>query len=126
MNEVPASLRIWFLIHFAVDMVFAFSLLVAPAWVLGLFSFAPVEPFTARLVGAALAGIGGVSFFARHGSAETYDALLTLKLLWSAGALLAIVLSLVEGGPRSLWLFFGIFFCFFLIWALYKARLRRH
>lgn len=123
MQSVPASLRIWFIVHFAVDILFAIPLILVPHETLGLFAFGTVNPFTARLVGAALAGIGGASFVVRNGGLESFNTLLSLKILWSGSAMIAIIISIYEGGPISQWLFFGIFVCFSVVWIYYKVRL---
>lgn len=44
-------------------MIFAFPLLFAPAWTLGLFGIPVAASLPVRLVGAALIGIGGVFLF---------------------------------------------------------------
>lgn len=121
--EVPKSLRVWFMVHFIVDMIFAIPLMVNPVWFLGLFGFNLIDPLTARLVGAALIGIGGESFFMNKKGIESYHVLLTLKILWSVSAVVAIGLSIFQGGPKSEWLFLAIFFVFSIIWIYYKRRL---
>lgn len=122
---VSRSLRAWFVVHFWADMLFGVPLLVAPAALMGLFGWTVVDPFTARLVGAALLGIGGVSLLARDAGVETYRALLGLKMIWSAAAVAGMVLTLAQGGaPPAGWLFVGIFSGFFGVWAYHRARLR--
>ena len=59
---VPSSLRVWFVIHFVLDFIFAAPLLVAPKFMLTLFGWSTIDPLASRLVGAALMGIGGESF----------------------------------------------------------------
>ncbi len=54
---VSKNLRTWFVIHFVADYLFALPLLIAPTWLLNLFGWQSIDPFTARLVGAALIGI---------------------------------------------------------------------
>jgi hypothetical protein len=56
---VPASLRFWFVVHFAADIIFAIPLIFFPGKFVGLWGFESAEIFTARLTGAALAGTGG-------------------------------------------------------------------
>ena len=121
--EIPPSLRTWFLIHFVVDMLFGIPLLLFPAWTLSLFGLAAGEPLTARLVGAALLGIGGISVLARDAEPETYRHLLTMKLIWSGSAIVGIVLSIVEGAPSTAWLFLATFAVFFSVWVYYWVRL---
>jgi hypothetical protein len=82
-----------------------------------------VETMTARLVGSALMGIGIESYLGRKASADVYHAMLNLKLIWSASAMFALVLSLFNGAPTAAWLFLGLFAGFFVVWAIYKWRL---
>lgn len=121
---VTRALRTWFVIHFAADMAFGLPLLLAPARVMGLFGWQVVDPFTARLVGAALLGIGGVSLLVRDAGAETFRAMLDLKLIWSAAAVAGMVLTLWQGdAPPAGWLFVGIFALFFGVWAFYRKQI---
>ncbi len=124
-NGVPLSLRRWFLIHFIADIIFAVPLLFFPVIFLSFWGFDQVNTLTARLVGAALAGIGGNSFFMHKGSIESFDTMLTLKIIWSGAAIVGISLSIMEGGPASLYIFLLIFLSFSVIWIYYKFLLTR-
>ena len=117
--NVPNSLRTWFIIHFIVDFIFGIPLVLFPAWTLSLFSFQVGELLTARLVGAALIGIGGVSVLVRNESAEVFRSLLKLKVIWSISAIVAILLTLYEGAPALTWGIFGIFVMFSGVWWYY-------
>lgn len=121
--KVPELLRTWFLIHFIVDTLFAIPLIFAPEWLIGLFNWPVIDVFLARLVGAALLGIGGVSFLKRNAGLESYQSLLTLKIVWSSSAILGILLSLPENYPRITWLFLGFFILFLIVWVYYKRKL---
>lgn len=121
--DVPQGLRAWFVIHFAVDIVFAVPLLLAPAWVLGLFGWSSVDPITSRLVGAALVGIGGASLLERNAGWDVFRAMLGLKIVWATAAMLAIGLGIAAGGPAAAWLFFAIFGVFLVVWVTYRIRL---
>jgi hypothetical protein len=123
---VPESLRFWFIIHFAADMLFAVPLILFPLRFLGFWGFEAVDPLTARLVGAALAGIGGNSLFMHKGGIPEFSSMLTLKIIWSAAAVISIVISIIEGGPAALYIFLAIFICFSLLWIYYKIRLLRY
>ena len=120
---IPKSLQRWFIIHFVVDVIFAIPLIFSPIWILGLFGLPASESVMARLVGAALIGIGGASFFSYKRTKESYDILLTLKLLWSSTAVLALVLAVFSGAPSTIWLIILIFVIFFFIWLYYKNRI---
>ncbi len=121
-DEAPRALRIWFVIHFVLDIIFALPLLVAPVWFLGIFGWETTDPFVARLVGAALFAIGIESWLGRHQSLESYRTMLRLKLLWSGSATAGILATMIEGAPPMGWLIFAIFAGFFLVWGYwYRA-----
>ncbi len=120
---VPSSLRVWFVIHFALDLLFAVPLLVAPQLMLAFFGWRTIDPLASRLVGAALMGIGGESFLGRNGGAEVYRAMLNLKIIWSLTAAIGIGLSLSAGGPAWGWGVLGIFGAFCILWIYYRIRL---
>src|SRR5215207_2898170 len=92
--EIPASLRRWFAVHALVDVVVGLPLLIAPESLLHSLGWLAVDPPSARLVGAALLAIGGQSWFGRHDGVQAYRAMLNLKLLWSAAAILGLGASL--------------------------------
>jgi hypothetical protein len=120
---VPKSLKTWFTIHFFIDYVFGIPLLFVPAWTLGLFGFDLTVGgvLTARLVGAALIGIGGISLLHKK-SKDVYQTLLDLKLIWSSAAILGILITLIQTGEKILWLFLGLFMGFFLLWGWYRTK----
>ena len=121
---VPGSLRVWFVIHFAVDMLFAIPLLFFPEFLLPLLGWKVVDPITSRLVGAALLGIGGESLLGRNASKEVFLAMLNLKILWAAGAVLGIALGIAAGGPPLAWALLVIFVAFLGIWVNYRISMR--
>lgn len=123
MKKTPKSLKIWFIIHFIVDMIFAIPLLFFPDFFLEWFGLIMFETATARLTGAALVGIGGTSFVIRNASVDAYRALLKLKLLWSGSAILALTLALWSGEVSQLWIILIIFAGFFALWSYYLGRL---
>jgi hypothetical protein len=119
MSKIPNSVRVWFLIHFLVDIFFAVPLIFAPIWFMSVFGLEVTETLSIRLVGAALAGIGGVSFWSHGADFSAFQSLLRLKILWSLSALLAIGLYIFNGGHGVAWLFFTIFLLFSVIWNYY-------
>jgi hypothetical protein len=123
-KQVPKILRIWFVIHFAADMLFAVPLLFFPEVVLPMFGWIVVDPITSRLVGAALLGIGVESLLGRNASRETFLAMLNLKIIWAFGAILGIGLGIGAGGPPAAWLFLVIFAIFLGVWVYYRYKLR--
>ena len=119
-KQVPKSLRIWFVIHFLVDYIFAIPLFISPVWFLSLFGWQTIDPFASRLVAAALLGIGGVSFFERNSSLDVYRNLLNLKIIWSSAALLGIFVTMLKHGPTFGWFIFSLFAIFWVVWIYYR------
>jgi len=124
MKKVPRSLQTWFKIHFLADMLFGLPLLFAPLWTLELFGLSAGASVTARLVGAALIGIGGNSLLMNKKSIHHYKAMLDLKVLWSGAAIIALSLELYHSPSPQIWAIWGIFIGFSLVWNVYRARLR--
>ena len=117
MKQVSKSLRVWFKIHFIVDFLIAIPLIFFTKWTLGLFGF-PLENLVfARLIGAALIGIGGTSYFCKK--KEHFEIMLILKIFWSLAAILALIWGIVETEILSLWLFLIIFVIFSGVWQYY-------
>lgn len=122
--NIQKSLRAWFVIHFVADMIFGLPLLFMPAQTLALFGFETAETLTARLVGAALIGIGGNSLFMRKKGKEEFKTMLTLKIIWSSAAIIAIVLSIIEKMLPALWAFLSIFIIFNGVWTYHLRNLK--
>jgi hypothetical protein len=122
-GKIPPGLRTWFLIHFFVDMLFAIPLLFFPEVIMPWFGWEYVDPVMSRLVGAALLGIGGESLFSRTAALDTYRALLRLKIIWASGAILALILGLLGGGPLAGWGFLAVFIGFLGVWIYYRIQI---
>jgi hypothetical protein len=120
---IPKSLRVWFLIHFAVDMSFAIPLMIFPRTMMNFFNFYGATAL-ARMVGAALFAIGGTSLFSYKKDKESFDTMLTLKILWSGAAIAGLLCSIFSGETIKLWFAVGIFFVFFVVWVYYKAKIK--
>ena len=108
----PASLRTWFRVHCAIDLVAALPLLLFPQRILGLLGWTAIDPVATRLCGAALLGIGGASVLVdRHGLAG-YRALLGLKVIWSWRRSSRSLAGIADGAPPAAWAFLSIFIAF--------------
>lgn len=125
MDTVPQGLRSWFVAHFAADIAFALPLLLAPREFLTLLGWTSVDPFAARLVAAALFGIGGESFLSRKAPADAYRAMLRLKLIWSGSALIGMSLTLIQFPAYRLPASYALIVIFALFYALWLYWLRR-
>jgi len=123
---IPNSLRTWFVIHCIVDVIFAIPMLIVPAAFLSLFGWTNVDPFMTRLVAAALMGIGLESYLGRNAGVEAFQGMLNLKIIWSAFAVLGLLVSvLILGGPWMAWLIIAVFVGFNILWIYYRFQLRQ-
>jgi hypothetical protein len=127
-HAVPAALKWWFIAHFAIDVLIAVPLFIAPREVLQAFGWNAVDPMAARLAAAALFGIGIESLLVRNGSPEAFRGMLKLKLLWSAFGAVGLAWSTMEGALRQSgvgWALAGVFAAFHALWWYWYLRLRR-
>jgi hypothetical protein len=125
-KKVPRWLRNWFLVHFAIDFIFAVPLFLFPVEFLTLLGWEVVDPLASRLVAAALFGIGIESFLCRDSGIGTFKNMLNLKIIWSISAIIGITLSLIQvprKEPLMGWLFALIFLLFNFLWVYWKIRL---
>lgn len=120
---VPSGLRTWFVIHFAADILFAIPLLFFPQTLLKLFSWGTYDPIMTRLVGAALMGIGVESLLGRNADANTFRAMLNLKIIWASSALFAFGAGIAEGAAPIAWALMSVFAVFWCVWAYYRLKL---
>jgi hypothetical protein len=117
-------LKRFFVLHFLVDILFAVPLFFWPQTFLSFFDWQVIDPVAARLVAAALFGIGIESFLGRSGTRESFKAMLNLKIIWSLAAIGGILLSLKEVEINLLILVILITFIGFnLIWIYWRWRL---
>ena len=124
--DVPASLRAWFVVHAIVDFACALPLLFFPEEVLPHLAWTSVDPVSTRLVAAALAAIGFVSWRCRNADVATFRTLLSLKAVWSATAVLGLVLAIARGAPPAAFALLSIFLGFCGVWLHYAIRFRQH
>ena len=121
---IPTSLRTWFVIHFIVDIIFAIPLLLAPVAFLTFLGWSKVDPYATRLVGAALMGIGVESYLGRNAGVEAFQGMLNLKIIWSATAVLGIIMTILTWQrPWGAWLLLTAFIPFNLLWIYYRHQL---
>ena len=123
-RPIPTSLRVWFVIHFVIDIIFAIPMLLIPEFLMPLMGWSVVDPITSRLVGAALLGIGVESLLGRNANHDVFKAMLNLKIIWASGAVLGIGLGILKGGPPLAWIFLVIFAAFLGLWVYYRVKLR--
>jgi hypothetical protein len=124
MPNIQHSLKIWFIIHFIVDMLFGIPLLLVPNWFLTLFHLPVTELLFPRLVGAALIGIGVNSLLMHRAGVTAYQSMLNLKIVWASAAILAIVLTLLTKTLLILWVILITFIIFLTVWIYYRVKMR--
>ena len=124
-NEVPKTLKNLFLIHFFVDYLIAIPLFIAPKVFFNLLNIGTFDPLTARIVAAALFGIGGISIYAHKKNKEIYKILLDLKIIWGGTSTFGILITLLQGYNPIGWIIFFIFLAFTLIWVYYRIKLNK-
>lgn len=127
-TRVPRSLRMWFVIHFILDVIVAIPLMLAPKTTLLFMGWQVVDPITTRIVAAALFGIGIESYLGRNSGFEAYKGMLNLKIIWSLSAAAGISFSLLQGAqgnPFMVWATLAIFVIFNLLWVYWRWKLSR-
>lgn len=124
-NGVPRMLKFWFVLHFAVDMMLAVPLFIAPVFTLEALGLQAVDPYASRIAAAALFGIGIESLLGRNGGIQAYRGMLNLKIIWSAGAIIGLLLTFAEGGagrPFMVIVLALIFIIFNIIWVYWRIQ----
>jgi hypothetical protein len=127
-KEVPKALRKWFLVHFIIDTIFAIPLMFIPVLFLGSLGWQVVDPIAARLVAAALFGIGLESLLCYNAPVETYKGMLNLKIIWSTGAIAGLLVSLLQesqGRLIILSLLILVFIFFNGLWIFWKIKIAK-
>ncbi len=109
--------------HFAVDWGVGLPLLVAPESLLRFFGWHEIDPIATRLFAAALLAIGGQSLLGRNGSVNEFRAMLNLKLIWAAAAVIALGIGVLSGGPALTWLGLAVFVGFLGVWLYWRVRI---
>ena len=122
----PPALTRWFVVHFVADLVFAVPLLLVPETFLRALGWQVVDPVAARIVAAALCGIGIESWRSRRARISAFPALLELKIIWSWAAMIGLLLSVIEGShaaPGALWALVVVFAGFNVLWTYWRRRI---
>ena len=123
---VPKGLKTWFVVHFVVDLLFAIPLMIAPVAALTLLGWETIDPFTTRIVAAALFGIGIESWLGRNAGLEAFRGMLNLKVIWSSAVIIGLVWSLLDGYQGDLFfplLILALFLVFNIVWVYWRRRL---
>jgi hypothetical protein len=125
---ISPYLKLSFIVHFLADIISAIPLFLFPEKVLLIFGWTTVDPVSARLVAAALFGIGGVSLLARNATRDVYITMLNLKIIWSFFAVIALSISVAvadHGRPPMLIAALLIFIAFHALWVFWRIHIAR-
>lgn len=128
-TDIPKALRAWFVVHFIADTIFAVPLFIAPVLLLNLLNWQNIDPLMARMVAAALFGIGIESLLCIKLGKDAFIAMLNLKIIWSFAAITGFIIGLgtgLFGYPAvgiSLLLIFTAFNILWIYWRLYFKKL---
>ncbi len=125
-NNNINTLKILFFIHFVIDVLIAIPLFIIPEVFLKALGWQVIDPVAARLVAAALFGIGIESLFIKNSGLESFGGMLNLKIIWSGAAMVGIGISIFQNAQNNqmfLWMTLLIFLIFNLIWIYWKVRL---
>ena len=127
-RSIPKGLTIAFTVHCIVDVLFALPLFVLPESFLGLLGWKHIDPIAARLVAAALFGIGIESFIGRNAAIDSFRGMLNLKIIWSSAAVAGFVISLITYEDARLffvWMLVVVFLLFNLMWVYWRVKLEK-
>lgn len=114
------------MIHFVLDVLVATPLMFTPAATLRLFGYKDISDVSillARIVAAALFGIGIESLLGRNSSLDAFKPMLNLKIIWSLSAIIGIVWSVSQtNNYNAIWAL-AAFVVFHLIWVYWRIRI---
>ena len=122
----PNFLKVWFIIHFFTDLIFAIPLFLFPHQFLQLLDWHTIDPIATRIVAAALLAIGIESWLGRNASVETYKNMLNLKIIWSAAVVAGVSISIYQSSYSTTffeWFLLLVFLAFNVVWVYWRIRL---
>jgi hypothetical protein len=126
-TEIPSALKRWFIVHFIADTLLAVPLFIAPVLLLELLNWQSIDPLMARMVAAALFGIGIESLLCIKLEKDAFIAMLNLKIIWSFAAITGFIIGLTQGlfGYTAVGIvLLLIFTAFNILWIYWRWTLR--
>lgn len=127
LDDLPPSLRTWAAANAVVDLALGLPLLLVPESILPRLGWTTVDPVVSRLLGAALIALGwhALSLRKRHASREAHRALLGLRLVGSAAAMVGMLIAIARGAPSATWAILAALVAASGVWAHYAIRLKQ-
>jgi len=104
-RQIPKGLKITFLVHFIMAVIFGAGFLLIPEMVTGMLGARAMEPSTFRLVGAAMLAFGTSSWLAyRQTLWDRVKIVVQVEIVWTLLGVLAMLWGLTfEGLPAADW-----------------------
>ncbi|MCK5154019.1 MAG: hypothetical protein KAQ93_06625 [Spirochaetales bacterium] len=127
-TDIPRSLKGWFIVHFIADTLFAVPLFIAPVFLLDLLGWKSIDPLMARMVAAALFGIGTESLLCIKLGKDAFIAMLNLKIIWSFAAITGFIVGLSQGlfgNPAVGFSLLSIFTAFNILWIYWRLYFKK-
>jgi hypothetical protein len=123
-KQIPYGLKITFLVHFVVAVIFGLVFLLIPEMFGGMMGAPIKEPSTFRLVGAALIAFAASSWFAyRETVWERVKIVVQMEIVWTVLGVLATLWGLMfEGLPAADWMNVLILGAFALAFTYFYSR----
>jgi hypothetical protein len=114
------ALKVLFLVHAVVGVLFGAPLLLIPGRLLGWFGWAPVEPILDRILGAALLALAWSSFRGWRASEKAQVAFLVeMEVAFTVLGCIGIVRHLlIAHYPAVVWIVFAILAAFAIAWII--------
>ena len=104
-RQIPKGLKITFLVHFIMAVIFGAGFLLIPEMVTGMLGARAMEPSTFRLVGAAMLAFGTSSWLAyRQTLWDRVKIVVQVEIVWTLLGVLDMLWGLTfEGLPAADW-----------------------
>lgn len=122
--EIPRGLKITFLAHFIVALIFGLAFLLLPGQTGGLYGMQAPQLDVYRLLGAALLGYAASSWLGYQASTwESVRIVVFMEMLWTLlGTLVMLYALIFSGFPALGWVNAVIFaaFCVAFSWYYYQ------
>jgi hypothetical protein len=125
-EQIPYGLKITFLVHFVVAVVFGAGFLLIPEMLTGMLGARALEPSTFRLVGAAMLAFAASSWLAyRQPVWEKVKIVVQIEIVWTVLGVLATLYGLIfEGLPAADWMNVVILGAFAVAFIFFYSRRR--
>ena len=122
-KKVSCGLKITFLVHFIVGVVFGLIFLLIPVVWGNLIGWTINEPWIYRLLGAALLGFVTSSWFGYRETAwEKVKIVIRMEIVWTILGTIVMILGIISAGlPKIGWINAGILAAFAVAFCIFYS-----